>query len=167
MAWRIFENATQMPSETIIQWARRINEMELAVKSHNTVVPYEHYIEQWLTGTRESSFLTELRKATNPKLPGVPPTVYDRITFDNFKTAQIAGYDRIRSQRERHRELLQRNGRAQNLTNTRFPKRSPQREGGKPKFSKSNSGNLNRDGPGYNKTRNPHSPLTRRLELTV
>ena len=165
-AWHKFINSTQIPSETLDEWAQRLDELEIEVRRYGTDVSFDTYLEQWCVGTRAGAFLTALRKAKNPSKPGVLPEIYDRATFDHWKTTFMANTRQIAREKERFFELQARNGYATSRQNNqRQPQRNHTPRGGDHSKTRRNAndhaGNLNRDGPGHNKERNPHSPLTK------
>ena len=57
LAWKRFTSATQAPKQTLVQWARHINDLEKEVIRHGTFVPFDDYLDQWCSGTREGNFL--------------------------------------------------------------------------------------------------------------
>ena len=167
-AWHKFINATQVPSEALEDWAQRLDQLEIEVRRYGTTVSFDSYLEQWCVGTRAGAFLTALRKAKNPSKPGVLPEIYDRTTFDHWKTTFMANTRQIVREKERFLELQTKNDYTNNpprRTNQRQHHRNrPPRGDDHNKAHRntnSNAGHLNRDGPGYNKDRNPHSPLAK------
>ena len=103
-----------------------------------------------------------------PSKAGVLPEIHDRMTFDHWKTTHMANTRQIAREKERFLELQARNGYAsKHIRNNNQRQNYRTRQRGADQHSKarrnanSHAGNLNRDGPDYNKERNPHSPLAK------
>ena len=144
LAYDTFASATQKPQETLDEWASRLEDYENEVKLYGTAVPYEQYLEQWCSGTRPCAFLTELRKAKNPTAPGEVPTIFDRRTFDDWKTSWLDNAVQTKHERRRYDELQARHNYSSK------PKQPFRRKfaGGKPQDrnqNKTGSANLRRD----------------------
>ena len=111
--------------------------------------------------------MTALRKAKDPAKPGQIPDIHSRDTFDQWMTTYLSNVRQIGRDKERFFELQRRNGynprsfaaKRRLPTSWRTPRGSQPNNSNK--SIRSNAGNLNRDGPDYNRERNPHSPLTK------
>ena len=132
------------------------------MRRYGTQVSFKNYLEQWCVGTRPGTFLTALRKAKNHSSDGKTPDVFDRPSFNQWKAAYLSNARQIAREKQRFYELQQRNGHADKRGNARqrFPRAQrqlslKQKRGDRPsndtRKTNPKAGNLNRDGPGYNK----------------
>ena len=168
-----FVHSSQKPTETLEEWSQRLDKNEIRVGRYGAKVSFESYLEQWCVDTRKGAFLTALRKVKNPSKNGQIPEIRNRATFDQWKNNYFENFRQIQREDECFRELQIRNGYSRARQQRRTTPSNQKKEG---KHSSNNSnrsanrskrhnkpkldaGNLNRDGPGYNTARNPHSAL--------
>ena len=126
----------------------------MEIKRYGATVSFKDILTKWATGTREGEFLRELRKAKNQQFPGVPPVITDRVSFEAWKSAIMSNMLQTTREREKHQALMVRNKRATHPTTPGHTPGKRGKESPHPRKGRPESG-----GPGYRKTRNPHSRL--------
>ena len=157
-AWRRFEDAHQYPDESIQAWAIRIERYEIDVKRYGTTIPFDDYLQKWSTGTNPGFFVNELRKAKNSVIPGMHPIIRDRNTFQDWKTSMLGNALQTKREQDTYRELVERSKR-NSYPSTPVKKKFTPKSHNTSTHGTDRSPQKDRDGPGYRKTRNPHSLL--------
>ena len=113
IVWKRFEDAAQMPKESIERWELRLEKLEIDLRKYGTEIPFEDLLEKWATGTTPGFFLSELGKAKNQIHPDKPPLIHDRQSFELWKNAMTSNARQTRMEAERHQELIARRERSQ------------------------------------------------------
>ena len=158
-ALRRFKDALQREDEGIEAWTTRINDLEMRALRYNVDLPFHLYLRQLLHGTRPGYFLTELRKAKNPKSIGQLPQIHDRDSFDLWFSNTMANYRQTQREKEGHQELQLRD-RQRNRNRDSGPRSRNSRITSRTnRQNKRTTEDLKRQGPGYRQERNPHSKL--------
>ena len=154
IAWKRFEDAAQLPKESIERWALRLEKLEIDLRRYGTEIPFSDLLEKWATGTSPGFFLSELRKAKNQVHPDKPPLIHDRQSFELWKNAMISNARQTRIEAERHQELIARRERQQ--PKSRYVKQpyTPAKSDTKPGERQQTA------------KRNPHSNLLRKRSET-
>ena len=155
-----FEDALQGENEQIEQWGTRLEGYEMAAKRYGVRIPFSAYLRQWMHGTRPGYFLTELRKAKNPASPGKMSMVHDRDSFDLWYHNMMANFRQTKREQEGHMQLKIKDRQNNYAQYRNRPMQSSRKARTTP--SSTTRKDLQRQGPGYKRERNPHSQLFQR-----
>ena len=160
IAWKKFDDAAQRPKESIENWAARLEELETNLRKYGVELTFEDILDKWSTGTNPGKFLTKLREAKVQVNPNVPPAIYDKASFNQWKVAMLDFHRKSRLEDERRQELIARNHRL-TRTNTGAGRYPRNQRGSDPKQS-----NQQYRGDKSKTPRNPHSNLLKQPTRT-
>ena len=167
-AWKKFDDAAQKPKESIENWAARLEQLETNLRKYGVELTFDDIIDKWSTGTTPGKFLTKLREAKMHVNPNIPPTIYDKASFGQWKTAMLAFHRKSRLEDERRQELIARNqklshkqantgGLPRNSRNSDFKGRTRQYRNDREKTPRNPHSNLLKQPGQQHREKNKHS----------